>query len=113
MWQESAEATEEEKKKSKSVLRKLAKRQEGQKLDGHLEDQFASGRLLACIASRPGQCGRADGYVELWFMGLMRTDVWEVVLNVTGRESWFSFCEWRKQHLEIYTHLEFTVQLYS
>ena len=56
---------EEEKKKSKQVLRKLAKRQEGQKLDAHLEDQFASGRLLACIASRPGQCGRADGYVEL------------------------------------------------
>eukprot|EP00438_Fugacium_kawagutii_P016583 Skav204204 [mRNA] locus=scaffold985:236210:244312:- [translate_table: standard] len=24
---------------------------------------FQSGRLLACIASRPGQCGRADGYV--------------------------------------------------
>ncbi|CAK9007097.1 40S ribosomal protein S8 [Durusdinium trenchii] len=26
-------------------------------------EQFQSGRLLACIASRPGQCGRADGYV--------------------------------------------------
>ena len=25
--------------------------------------RFQSGRLLACIASRPGQCGRADGYV--------------------------------------------------
>jgi hypothetical protein len=78
------------------VLRKLAKRQEGQKLDGHLEDQFASGRLLACIASRPGQCGRADGYVELWFMGLMGlmgTDVWEVVLKCKPKikKSWFLF----------------------
>jgi len=34
------------------------------KLDAHLEEQFAGGRLLACIASRPGQCGRADGYVQ-------------------------------------------------
>ena len=83
--QESAEVTEEEKKKSKHVLRKLAKRQEGQKLDAHLEDQFASGRLLACIASRPGQCGRADGYVELWFIGQGQTGVWEVVLIATGR----------------------------
>ncbi|XP_024374646.1 small ribosomal subunit protein eS8 [Physcomitrium patens] len=59
---EEAEATEEE-KKSKHVLRKIAKRVESQKLDAHLEDQFASGRLLACIASRPGQCGRVDGYI--------------------------------------------------
>lgn len=28
-----------------------------------LLDQFSSGRLLACISSRPGQCGRCDGYV--------------------------------------------------
>ncbi|KAH0502996.1 40S ribosomal protein S8 [Microtus ochrogaster] len=28
-----------------------------------LEEQFQQGRLLACIASRPGQCGRANGYV--------------------------------------------------
>ncbi|KAI9085259.1 hypothetical protein K1719_032782 [Acacia pycnantha] len=25
--------------------------------------QFGGGRLLACISSRPGQCGRADGYI--------------------------------------------------
>jgi len=60
-----AEATEaaEEEKKSKNVQKKIAKRQAGQKLDAHLEDQFASGRLLACISSRPGQCGRTDGYI--------------------------------------------------
>jgi small subunit ribosomal protein S8e len=60
---EEAAETDEEKKQSKRVLTKIAKRQEGQKLDPHLEDQFASGRLLACISSRPGQCGRSDGYI--------------------------------------------------
>jgi small subunit ribosomal protein S8e len=25
--------------------------------------QFDQGRILACVASRPGQCGRADGYI--------------------------------------------------
>lgn len=34
-----------------------------QSLDAHLEEQFTGGRLLACISSRPGQCGRADGYI--------------------------------------------------
>ncbi|CAN1221049.1 40S ribosomal protein S8 [Linum grandiflorum] len=28
-----------------------------------IEEQFGGGRLLACISSRPGQCGRADGYI--------------------------------------------------
>jgi len=28
-----------------------------------LDLQFAGGRLLAAISSRPGQCGRADGYI--------------------------------------------------
>ena len=59
---QETEATEEA-KKSKHVEAKIAKRVQGQKLDSHLEDQFASGRLLACISSRPGQCGRSDGYV--------------------------------------------------
>jgi len=61
--QEGEAAAEEEKKKSKHLLKKIEKRQEGHKLDSHLEEQFASGRLLAAIASRPGQCRRADGYV--------------------------------------------------
>uniref|UniRef100_A0A8B9IR06 40S ribosomal protein S8 n=1 Tax=Anser cygnoides TaxID=8845 RepID=A0A8B9IR06_ANSCY len=33
------------------------------KIASILEEQFQQGKLLACIASRPGQCGRADGYV--------------------------------------------------
>nr|CAD1820599.1 unnamed protein product [Ananas comosus var. bracteatus] len=35
----------------------------GRTLDPHIEEQFGGGRLLACISSRPGQCGRADGYI--------------------------------------------------
>jgi len=53
----------EETKKSNHVVRKLEKRQQGRTLDPHIEEQFGSGRLLACISSRPGQCGRADGYI--------------------------------------------------
>ncbi|KAI4320815.1 hypothetical protein MLD38_034260 [Melastoma candidum] len=60
---EEAETATEEVKKSQHVQRKLAKRQEDRKLDPHIEEQFSSGRLLACISSRPGQCGRADGYI--------------------------------------------------
>ncbi|KAF1741123.1 hypothetical protein MXB_1517 [Myxobolus squamalis] len=33
------------------------------KLDSHIEDQLHLGKLYACIASRPGQCGRCDGYI--------------------------------------------------
>lgn len=55
--------TTEETKKSNHVLRKLEKRQQNRALDPHIEEQFGSGRLLACISSRPGQCGRADGYI--------------------------------------------------
>lgn len=59
-------AAPEEAKKSNHVLRKLEKRQLARKLDAHVEEQFSSGRLLAAISSRPGQCGRADGYVYFY-----------------------------------------------
>ncbi|KAJ3674714.1 hypothetical protein LUZ60_005330 [Juncus effusus] len=59
----AAAAPAEEAKKSAHVLRKLEKRQQGRTLDAHIEEQFGGGRLLACISSRPGQCGRADGYI--------------------------------------------------
>jgi len=60
---QEGEAAAEEAKKSNHVQRKLEKRQQGRTLDPHIEEQFGSGRLLACISSRPGQCGRADGYI--------------------------------------------------
>ncbi|KAL4446242.1 hypothetical protein ABPG77_003049 [Micractinium sp. CCAP 211/92] len=48
---------------SNHVKRKLKQRNQGRKLDQLLDDQFATGRLYAAISSRPGQCGRADGYI--------------------------------------------------
>lgn len=55
--------TEEEVKKSRNLVAKLTARQSTRTLDPMLDDAFASGRLLACIASRPGQSGRCDGYI--------------------------------------------------
>merc|ERR1712146_570743 len=60
---ETEGAAEEPKKQSKSVVAKIAKRQEARVLDPNINSQFDTGRLLACISSRPGQCGRCDGYV--------------------------------------------------
>jgi hypothetical protein len=57
---------EEEKavtKKSKKVSKKIETRKSARILDQHLKEQFNGGRLLAAISSRPGQCGRADGYI--------------------------------------------------
>merc|ERR1719273_492932 len=50
-------------KRSRHVVAKQKYRDSKQKLDPAVEEQFQSGRLLACIASRPGQSGRCDGYV--------------------------------------------------
>ncbi|CAL5402693.1 unnamed protein product [Camellia sinensis] len=60
---EEGDVAAEETKKSNHIVRKLEKRQQERKLDPHVEEQFGSGRLLAAISSRPGQCGRADGYI--------------------------------------------------
>eukprot|EP00126_Sphaerothecum_destruens_P007172 Sdes_comp19723_c0_seq1m11682 len=51
------------KKKSKHVQAKLASRKNDAKLDLKLEEQFNTGRLYACVSSRPGQSGRVDGYI--------------------------------------------------
>ena len=58
-----AAAAATEVKKSRHVLATLKKRQAARVIDQHVADQFAAGRLLACVASRPGQSGRADGYI--------------------------------------------------
>ena len=49
--------------KSKSVLAKLQKRQASIVEQKEVIEQLASGKLLARISSRPGQSGRADGYL--------------------------------------------------
>jgi len=50
-------------KKSGHVKATLAGRAKEHVLDQHLKEQFAQGRLYAALASRPGQSGRADGYI--------------------------------------------------
>eukprot|EP00741_Cyanophora_paradoxa_P012446 tig00020610_g12025.t1 len=58
-----AEEKKADAKKSNHVKRKLEARQKDRKIDAALVDQFSSGRILVSISSRPGQCGRCDGYV--------------------------------------------------
>jgi len=53
----------EETKQSNHTKRTLEERKKTAKIDPLLESQFSAGRLYACIASRPGQSGRADGYI--------------------------------------------------
>merc|ERR1712096_35343 len=63
-----AKLTEQEeanlnKKRSKKTDKKYKERQKDGKVEQGLVDQFLTGRVLCSISSRPGQCGRADGYV--------------------------------------------------
>merc|ERR1739841_441442 len=51
------------KKRSKSAEAKYTERKKEGKVDQALEEEFMTGRVLASISSRPGQCGRADGYI--------------------------------------------------
>merc|ERR1719223_2172469 len=48
---------------SKRVAAARSRRLGGYTLDPAFQDQFNTGRVLACISSRPGQSGRCDGYV--------------------------------------------------
>ena len=50
-------------KRSKNVQSKLSTRNKGHEVAKNVKSQFQSGRLFALITSRPGQCGRADGYI--------------------------------------------------
>lgn len=56
-------AEEETVKQSKHVQKKLEARNKTRVLEPALAEQFQTGRLLACVSSRPGQCGRCDGYI--------------------------------------------------
>jgi len=59
----AAEQKAPEVKKSHHVIHKITMRNKGHELAKSLADQFALGRLLARVSSRPGQCGRCDGYI--------------------------------------------------
>jgi len=58
-----ADPTTETTKLSHHAQRSLDERKKEAKIDPILESQFAAGRLYAAISSRPGQSGRADGYI--------------------------------------------------
>ena len=62
--QQQTKGPEEPVKKSKSVENKQNERftQRG-KVEPALERQFEASRLYAVVSSRPGQCGRCDGYI--------------------------------------------------
>ncbi|KAG0060225.1 40S ribosomal protein, partial [Podila epicladia] len=57
------ESEEVTKARSNHVQRKIEGRKAEAKVDPALDHQFAAGRLYACLSSRPGQSGRADGYI--------------------------------------------------
>ena len=50
-------------KASAHVQCKLKARQKDRQIDDKVAQQIAKGKILACISSRPGQSGRADGYI--------------------------------------------------
>merc|ERR1711998_378610 len=61
--QELGKKAVEKEKVSRAVVKKQEARAKQTVLEGAIGDQFKAGRLYACIASRPGQSGRVDGYI--------------------------------------------------
>ena len=49
--------------KSEKAKKRLEERTKDRIIDPKVAEQFAQQRLLACVSSRPGQSGRADGYI--------------------------------------------------
>lgn len=60
---EESNKAREDTKRSGHLKAKLAGRGKDRQIDQKVADQFNSGSILACIASRPGQSGRLDGYI--------------------------------------------------
>lgn len=60
---ESQKLKQDKKKFSKEQLKAFKDRQKNRILPTNIQSQFKNGKLLACISSKPGQVGRADGYI--------------------------------------------------
>eukprot|EP00341_Mesodinium_pulex_P009859 CAMPEP_0116942982 /NCGR_PEP_ID=MMETSP0467-20121206/34913_1 /TAXON_ID=283647 /ORGANISM="Mesodinium pulex, Strain SPMC105" /LENGTH=203 /DNA_ID=CAMNT_0004626071 /DNA_START=23 /DNA_END=634 /DNA_ORIENTATION=- len=58
-----ADAQKKDMKASSRSVQLKAKKAQKHTIEAKLQEQLASGRVLACISSRPGQSGRADGYL--------------------------------------------------
>lgn len=54
---------DEEIKRSKAAEKKLEERNKNRVLEEAIADMMEKGRVLARVSSRPGQCGRCDGYL--------------------------------------------------
>lgn len=52
-----------EDRKSKRSQARVEERKKTRVLDPKITEQFTTQRLLAVVGSRPGQSGRADGYI--------------------------------------------------
>ena len=57
------EDVEIDQERSSALKKKLKMRNKDSAVAENVDDQFVTGRLYAIITSRPGQCGRCDGYV--------------------------------------------------
>jgi len=60
---EETEKARSEAKHGETWTKKITARAATANQDKKVIDQFTSGKLLACISSRPGQSGRCDGYI--------------------------------------------------
>jgi small subunit ribosomal protein S8e len=60
---EETEKARAEAKHGETWTKKITARAANANQDKKVIDQFTSGKLLACISSRPGQSGRCDGYI--------------------------------------------------
>ncbi|EEH55651.1 uncharacterized protein MICPUCDRAFT_34143 [Micromonas pusilla CCMP1545] len=60
---EKVEAEDIDEKRSNTLKRKLRDRNNKHAVPANVDTQFSTGRLYALVTSRPGQCGRCDGYI--------------------------------------------------
>merc|ERR1712166_668511 len=60
---EESDKARAETKRYRHLEAKLKHNAAGRIIDPKVAEQFHSGRLLACVSSRPGQSGRCDGYI--------------------------------------------------
>ena len=60
---EKVESEDIDAKRSNSLAKKLKSRNAKHEVAANIDTQFTTGRLYALVTSRPGQCGRCDGYI--------------------------------------------------
>ena len=60
---EHKEKSEKATEKWNSIKKGWEEKSKDRTIDTNLQESFKAGRLLAVISSRPGQAGRADGYI--------------------------------------------------